>query len=190
MKGILIRLLAVVLATLAVHADDQQAEDEAAESKPPCAFGFCMGQTIEGRPDDEMQGVSYKHYDHRAFREGVAVYWTEATGVCMVRGFDVVVDPDDAGNAHKLAFNRYVELVTRKHGEPYKTVDAVNQEHTWPQFWLMELQRGTRDLASLWIERLPEGIDAIAVQAKPTFIEVRYEFSNYGECMESIGDDF
>ena len=40
MKGMLIVVLAM-LPALAVHAENEQADNETA--KPPCALGFCMG---------------------------------------------------------------------------------------------------------------------------------------------------
>ena len=190
MKGILIALLAVVLAGLAVHAANEQADGK------PCALGFCMGQSIEDKPDGDAHGISYNEYDHRAFNGGVTVYWTETTGVCGVKGFHRVAGADNRGEAHNLAFNRYVELVTRKYGEPDNEFDFVSAGSLWdePRHWLRGLRSGERSLVSFWVESLPEGILAIKVEANATFIVVGYQFSNDSECREvgkqSIGSDF
>ena len=198
MKGILIVVLAVVLPALAVNADDQQAQDEAAEgliwphlgapSKPPCALGFCMGQTIEDEPDDnDIEGVLYNQYDHRAFNKGVAVYWTEATGVCRLKGIHKIFGTPVRQYHQDSSYTRFVDLVTRKYGEPDSTTDRPDYER--PRHL-----RSLRYLASVWAKSLPEGTLRIEVKAEASFILVTYEFPNNNECRKvgrsSIGDDF
>ena len=198
MKGILIALLAVVLPALAVHADDQQAEDEAAESKPPCAFGFCMGQAINAKPDGNFVGVLFRNVEHGAFNGGVTVLWTGKTGVCEVHGYQNIAERNrtGAGWAHKREFARFAELVEGKHGSPTDKFDEIDPDSIWNEYdeWAIALEMGDATLAHYWTRNLRDGLDRIVVQAVTDRVEVHYEFANLRECIEqgrrSFADDF
>ena len=194
MKG-MIGLLALLAS--AVHADNEAQDD--AEAKPPCALGFCMGQTIEGEAEGDATGVSFRTYEHRAFSGGLTVYWTAATGVCMLRGFQRILSPDRFGNAHKREVERYTDLVARKYGDPTESYDFANAGSIWadkPQYWLMGLKQGERHYTNNWYEEdLPDGFLTIAVIATSEhLVTVQYEFANFDKCIEegkqSFGDDF
>lgn len=204
MKGILMTVLAV-LPALPIHATNERAENDEAEMaafleaamKPPCVFGYCMGQTINDEAEGDVKGVSYRIYDHRAFNGGIAVSWTNNTGVCRVAGFHHVVAPDDYGRAHKSAVARYAAWVAQKYGEPENTVDVISASSKWadePRHWLMGLRKGERHLAHYWTDGLPNGVTAIEVRASAASVVVLFEFDNAAECVDvgqqSLGDGF
>ena len=205
MKGILIVVLAGLLAGSAVHADDQQADDKAAESKPPCAFGFCMGQYMQRKwyrlgswrnkkAEGRAGSMLYTIYDDRGFGGGLAVYWTDATGVCQLVGFSDIPSPanDDYGNAHKREFNNRTKLVTRKYGKPTIKEDFVKADFIWgdePQYWLDGLKAGERVLANYWFADLPDGIESISVAVEPGYVTVKYQFANFDKCTEPFADE-
>ena len=177
MKGIWIALLAL-LPALAFHAN----------TKPPCALGFCMGHSIDAEPDGNAVGVFYRVVEHAAFNGGVEVHWTRATGVCEVRGYQTIAPRHrtDIGAAHKREFDRLTELVTRNHGEPDDEFDLLRLNSVWKEqrHWLKALQSGERTLANFWVEGLREGVTSIAVEAKFDGVEVRYQFANVVECRQ------
>ena len=188
----------MLLATTA-QAQENAGETTAKPDTPPqCAFGFCMGQSINKKPKGKNDaGLWYVSKEHDLFEE-VAAFWTNSTGVCEVRGYYVVPSPDDYGNAHRRAFNMLSDLVTRKYGEPTDTFDYISHEAFWkePMYWLKALETGERMLKSFWIEEpsvLPPGL-TIRVEADSSLIVVGYQFANYDECMEegksALADDF
>lgn len=156
----------------------------------PCVFGYCMGQAIDEEPDGtHVAGLSFiTTTDHDLFAK-VTIYWTPATGVCLVEAFYAVPSPDAHGDAHRSAFNHLTDLLRRKYGEPSDAHDhlrggGVGEES---RYWLQGLEQGERQLANYWNEKqsvLPAGLEAIKVEALPSFIVVVCDFANLAECLE------
>ena len=152
-----------------------------------CVLGFCMGDAVDKEPKGTTEGVHYAEAEHDLFYT-VTAYWTRKTGICSVKGLYEVPSPDDFGTAHKAAFNRFVDLVKRKRGEPSKTLDFLKSGSIWkePRYWRMGLRQNERVLASIWTDKdVGKGIDGISVSATDSFIVVTYEFDNFDECMET-----
>lgn len=186
------KALAIAL-TLTLLCASAQAEDESV-----CVFGYCMGQTIDGEPKGTAKnGLHYiKMQQHPlAFDEGW-VYYTQETGVCAVRGYFFIDNADNYGDAHKVAFNRFVDLISEKYGQPTEEFDFLETGSIWnkPRDWLTALRKKERHLLFAWTENLPHGIEGIFVIALPAEIKVEYNFSNYKECraigQRALGADF
>ena len=184
-------ITALVLSAAAFSDETPGAPESATESNaPPCVFGYCMGQAIDEEPDGtHAAGLSFiTATDHDLF-ERVTVYWTPATGVCLVEAFYAVPSPDAHGDAHRSAFNLLTDLLRRKYGEPSDTYDHVRAGGVWeePGYWLQGLEHGERQLANYWNEKssiLPAGLAAVKVEALPSFIVVVCDFANLAECLE------
>ena len=166
------------------------------DAKLPSVLGFRMGQTIKDEAEGDATGVSYRAYEHRAFSEGVTVYWTTATGVCKLMGLHTVVSPDEYGDAHKSEVNRFTEIVKTKYGEPTESLDFANEGSIYdePQDWLMGLRKRERQLANVWVKDLPDGITSITVVASEHHVAVEYDFANLPNAIEVgrrlFADDF
>lgn len=126
-----------------------------------------MGQPIDAEPDGNFVGVSYRVVEHAAFNGGVEVHWTEATGVCEVRGYQTIAPRHrtDIGAAHIREFDRLTEHVKRKHGEPDLETDLLRLESVWREqrHWLRSLQSRDRTLISFWTEDLRDGVGSVVV---------------------------
>lgn len=192
-------VVGIILATTAQAQENEDETTEKPDTPPQCAFGYCMGQSIDEEPEGKNDyGLWYVSKKHDLFDGGVYALWTNSTGVCMVKGFYEVPSPDDYGNAHRRAFNMLSDLVKHKYGEPSVTIDSSPDDIIWGQsmHWLRTLETGERELYSGWFEEpsiLPPGLK-ILVDAESSAIEVEYSFANFDECMEegksAVAEDF
>ena len=156
-------------------------------------FGYHKGQKIDTPAEGHTKdGLSYITVDHKAFDEGVVVYFTEKTGVCKLMGFDEVTNPDKYGIEHRNAYERFRDRVAAKYGE-YKEYDFLCSSSIWdePDDWLMSLRKKERTLAAIWIvengSTLPDGLEGIVVEAGELFIKVTYELDNLDESI-AVGE--
>ena len=150
-------------------------------------FGYCKGQKIDTPAEDHTtEGVSYISVDHKAFNEGVTVYFTEKTGVCKLTGFHKVINPDNYGETHKNAYEIFRDRVAAKYGK-YEEYDYLRDGSVWneEQNWLDGLRAKERILSAYWMAEygstLPDEVQIIVVEAKELFIKVTYDFDNISE---------
>ena len=149
-------------------------------------FGYHKGQKIDTPAEGISRGVSYIRVGHRAFSNGVFVYFTETTGVCMLMGLDEVTNPDNYGETHKDAYELFRDRVAAKYGK-YEEFDYLRDGSVWDkeQSWLDGLRAKERTLKAYWLAKigstLPDGLESIAVEADASFIKVRYQFDNIDE---------
>ena len=158
-----------------------------------------MGQEINLEPDGFAAGMAYIEVEHSLF-DALIVYWTPATGVCKVAGFHNIVQPDEYGDAHKHAYERFSGYVEEKYGNPSEQFDFLREGSIWeePRDWLAGLRTNERTLASYWIASegvsLPDTLESISVVVVEDAITVRYEFENFETALRyvksSIVDQF
>lgn len=151
---------------------------QAQETKPPCAFGFCMGQTVM-EVTMKADGIHFYEAESDYFTY-LVVGHTPKAGVCKVAGLKTVVDPDEYGVEHRIVFNKFAEKIVAKYGEPERKVDHLIPGSIWnePIDWLMGLEKQERYL--FWDWNLPQLY--IRLDADPEHIELTYEFSNFADC--------
>ena len=163
-------------------------------------FGYYKGQKIDTPAEDHTtKGVSYITVDHQAFNEGVTVYFTEKTGVCMLMGMHKVINPDNYGETHKNDYELFRDRVAAKYGK-YEEFDYLRDGSVWDkeQSWLDGLRAKERTLKAYWLEKygstLPDGLESIMVEADSTYIAVHYQFDNIDEGFaageDRISEDF
>ena len=188
MKAITI-IAAVLFASLAFTQEaESKTEGNEGEPQPPCALGYCKGQKIDKLAEGENDtGVRYITVDHRAFSYGVVAYFTEETGVCSLRGLEVITSIYGGGAAHKGAYKHFRDRVAAKYGE-YIELDYLHDGSVYDADyqWLDSLRAKERTLAATWHElagsTLPDGLEGIKVDTTENFITVDYEFDNLDEC--------
>ena len=184
MANKLIALLGVILATTAQAQENEDETTAKTDTRPQCAFGYCMGQAIDEEPEGKTDdGLLYVEHDLR-----VTALLTNSAGVCAVLGIYHVPSPDRYGNAHREAFNMLSDYVKSTYGEPTGTIDRLwyGSKRDEPKYWLKTLKKGERTLKSYWTKEpsiLPPGL-AIVVKAQDHSVSVSYQFANYVECMD------
>ena len=92
--------------------------DEETEGEPPCVFGYCMGQAMEGEPDfvNDNDCLLVTVVEDDPTFDRLYVVWAHIAGVCEVMGTKETDDTD-------TVFDTFAAIVTRKYGEPATCVD-------------------------------------------------------------------
>lgn len=128
--------------------------------------------------------VSHANFESYSFQ------FSEKSGLCSISGIGRDIESGDTGAEVRAAFSSLDEALTTKYGKG-KKYDFSNQRYDSPEFWMLHLLKKNRTLAKFWDREeksdLPETIRSIALQANATeiskaYINIRYEFSNIGEC--------
>ena len=86
---------------------------EETEGEPPCAFGYCMGQAMEGEPDMD-DGLLVTVVEDDPTFDVLYVSWAPVAGVCAV-----------TGHAGEGAFATFAAIVTGKYGEPTADAESI-----------------------------------------------------------------
>lgn len=151
---IVIEVLCIVLLgtlSLSLSLPVRAQEVQNKELPKACALGYCMGDDVDLEEEGDDSGVSYATVTHPAF-DLLMVYWTADQGVCQLSGYDVISNPDDYGVAHRAAFDRFKDLIARKHGEPSGYFDVLSPDSMWKESrqWLMGLEEGHRKRMAVW----------------------------------------
>ena len=132
-----------------------------------------MGESLKNN------GFSY----YKAESDYFSTLWvmhTPKAGVCKVTAYQVVVDPDQYGIEHRRTFDNLAQKIVAKYGKQTKELDSLLIGSIWnePRDWLMGLVKKERVLILLW--KLPQF--SIAIQAKPSLVELTYDFPNFDAC--------
>lgn len=99
-------------------------------NEPPCAFGYCMGQTMEGEPDSvAYDGLFQTFVDDQTF-DKMGIHWAPDTGVCEIVGY-----------ADISMFDTFAAILTRKYGAP--TIDHGDDGKVWKQTTAGFKEKGT-----------------------------------------------
>ena len=148
----------------------------------PCFFDYCMGQKITDKPVGIADnGVDYIIIEPHLRFDAMAVYFTEQTGVCQLRGMKFI--PEGQCEKREERYSYYILQIARKYGVGYdEPLFGEDDDTNWSlcneeDHWV----RWDRDNSIL-----PTGLDIIVVEKKPNRIDVDYIFSNIDAC-ETFG---
>lgn len=184
-KAIALTLLTLLTFGCSDSADQkpvakQKQEVEPSKVKPPCALGYCAGQTIE---EDSRISDGFHFYEADSdIYSTLLVLHTPKAGVCKVTGSQGVPNPDNHGVKHRSVFSELTGKTVKKHGRPTLKLNHLRAGSAWkkPQYWLLGLHKKERVLQ--WVWELPRL--RVEVEAYPSDIMLSYIFPNFAACKQ------
>ncbi len=150
-------------------------------------LGYEMGQKLEGEPDGThlFYGLDYQSKVDAYGFDGVAAYYTDATGVCTVIAFSSVEEGLGNGNEHRLVADSLKERLTAKYGEATRKDDFLMPGSVWdePRDWVTAIRAGERHYGYIW-KVVGKDVASIRVAVEADAVTLQYLFSNFGQCQK------
>lgn len=116
--------------------------------------------------------------------------FSEKSGLCSIVAIGKEIKSSNTGDDIKVKFSAIDEALSKKYGKGVG-FDFVSNQHSSPEFWMLELFQKNRTLAKSWHKdegsKLPEELLGIEIQAHADnissgYISIRYEFINITDC--------
>ena len=164
------------------------------------AFGVNMGDSVSNysaeKLDDGLYGIAVPQ-PNSEFERYVATATAE-TGICRIAAVGKDHENDSYGNSVRTAYKSIQQALSQRYGNALKQ-DFLLSGSIWnePDEFGWSLYKKERILASFWDDEegsdLPPSVQAIVLAAKSvepstTYLQLYYEFSNYGKCKEIIDE--